>query len=126
MFYKKINGEWFSGLQINLPSGVVLTSSNKENQEGWIWYDEAPLEFTLDNHNYGFEEAELQRQTPTSVNNIDSLFISRKVNNNMHDKLFSVAIFLDNEYYYLENLNYSGILTENEITEKVLTYLQNL
>ena len=126
MFYKKINGEWFSGLQINLPSGVVLNASNKENKEGWIWYDEPPLEFILDNHRYGFEDAEIQRQTPQVVNDITTLVISGNVKNNMNDKLFSVSIFLDNQYYYLENMNYFGILTENEIKEKVKNYLQNL
>jgi hypothetical protein len=126
MFYKKINGDWYKGLNINLPSGIVLSPQNKQDIEGWEWYDEEPIEYTMDSHKEGFSLAMVERQTPTEVLDITSLIVSLEVLENRLNKTFSVPIYLDDEYYYLENLNKSGILTENEITEKVISYLQNI
>lgn len=46
MFYRKeSNGNWNKGLIIYLPKGEILSIDNTENNEGWVWYDEAPAEF---------------------------------------------------------------------------------
>lgn len=47
MFYKKEEIEhWQTANIVNLPNGQVLTSENRENDYGWIWYDEEPIEYT--------------------------------------------------------------------------------
>lgn len=126
MFYKKQNDEWLKGLTIHLPNGEVLTPDNKQDIDGWKWYDEAPIEFTMDNHKEGFTLAMVERQTPTEVQDITSLIISLEVLENRLNKTFSVPIYLDNQYYYLENLHYEGLLTENEIKEKVEGFVNSL
>lgn len=46
MFYKKEeNGSWYSGAQVYIATGEVLTEQNRDNDFGWIWYDEAPEEY---------------------------------------------------------------------------------
>ena len=126
MFYKKINGKWYKAKTVNLPSGEVLTAQNKENNEGWEWYDEPPKEYINSFHLEGFEKAVQERQTPTVVNDINTLAIAPEVVENRQNKTFSVAYFLDNNYYYAENLNYEGILTQNEIEEEVINYLNKV
>lgn len=43
MFYKYENEEWYYGLIIYLPNGEMIDSDNRENNYGWIWYDESPI-----------------------------------------------------------------------------------
>ena len=126
MFYKKENDNWLRGLNIHLPSGEVLTPENKQDIDGWEWYDEAPIEFTMDSHKEGFVLAMAERQTPTEVQDITSLVLSLEVLENRLNKTFSIPIFLDGSYYYLENIQYQGILTEAEIKEKVASFLSLL
>ena len=126
MFYKKINDEWFRGLNINLPNGTVLSPNNKQDIDGWEWYDETPIEYTMDRHKDGFSLAMVERQTPTVVQDITSLVLSLDVLENRLNKTFSIPIFLDGSYYYLENIQYQGILTEAEIKEKVASFLSLL
>lgn len=126
MFYKKENDNWLRGLNIHLPSGVVLSSNNKKDIDGWKWYDEPPIEYTMDRHKDGFSLAMVERQTPTVVQDINSLVVSLEVLENRLNKTFSIPIFLDGSYYYLENLQYQGILTEAEIKEKVESFLSLL
>ena len=126
MFYKKENDNWLRGLNIHLPSGVVLSSKNKKDIDGWKWYDETPIEYTMDRHKDGFSLAMVERQTPTVVQDITSLVLSLEVLENRLNKTFSIPIFLDGSYYYLENIQYQGILTEAEIKEKVASFLSLL
>ena len=126
MFYKKENDNWLRGLNIHLPSGVVLSSNNKKDIDGWKWYDETPIEYTMDRHKDGFSLAMVERQTPTVVQDITSLVLSLEVLENRLNKTFSIPIFLDGSYYYLENIQYQGILTEAEIKEKVASFLSLL
>lgn len=126
MFYKKENDNWLKGLNIYLPSGVVLSSNNKQDIDGWKWYDEPPIEYTMDRHKDGFSLAMVERQTPTEVQDINSLVVSLEVLENRLNKTFSIPIFLDGSYYYLENLQYQGILTEAEIKEKVESFINSL
>lgn len=45
-FYKiESDGNWLVGKTIYLPSGAVLSSDNKINEDGWVWYDEPPQEY---------------------------------------------------------------------------------
>lgn len=50
-FYKQINGEWFHAKYEVIAPNYTLSRKRyeeigeKENKEGWIWYDEAPLEY---------------------------------------------------------------------------------
>lgn len=44
-FYKEIDGQWYTGREITLPTGQVLTEEKRDNDEGWIWYDTAPREY---------------------------------------------------------------------------------
>ncbi|MEX0595716.1 MAG: hypothetical protein WD512_04380 [Candidatus Paceibacterota bacterium] len=126
MFYKKVDENWLKGLNINLPNGIVLSPQNKQNIDGWMWYDEPPLDFIMDSHIEGFEQAIVERQTPIEVVDISSLVISTNVVEDRSKKLFSVAIFLDGSYYFIEKLGYDGLLTENEIEENVITFLEGL
>lgn len=126
MFYKKENDNWLRGLNIHLPSGVVLSPNNKKDIDGWKWYDETPIEYTMDRHKDGFSLAMVERQTPTVVQDITSLVLSLEVLENRLNKTFSIPIFLDGSYYYLENIQYQGILTEAEIKEKVASFLSLL
>lgn len=126
MFYKKIADNWYKGKEINLPNGQIINAENKKNSEGWEWYDEPPKYFILDSHKEGFDEAIVKRKTPAEVKDINTLFISPEVIENRIDKVFSVAIFLDGNYYFVEKLPYQGLLTENEIQEEVIKYLKSL
>jgi hypothetical protein len=45
MFYKKEGENYFEAETVCLPNGKILTTENRENKDGWIWYDEAPKEF---------------------------------------------------------------------------------
>lgn len=47
MFYKKLNDEWFYGMEIHLPSGEILTEENKSNSDGWEWHDLPPENFNV-------------------------------------------------------------------------------
>jgi hypothetical protein len=126
MFYKKENNSWLRGFRINLPSGEVLNAQNKVNSDGWVWYDEPPMDYLMDIHEDGFTTAVSERQSPISVNDISTLLISQEVLENRLKKTFSVAYLVDGSYFYAENLQYEGILTEKEIKEKVLNLLNNL
>ena len=126
MFYKKIGNNWYKGKEINLPNGQIINAENKENSEKWEWYDEPPKDFILDTHKDGFSNAIVERQTPAEVKDINSLIISPDVIKNRIDKVFSVAIFLDGNYYFVEKLPYQGLLTENEIEEEVIKFLKSL
>lgn len=119
MFYKKIGNKWYTGSRINLPNGKLLDKNNKENSEGWEWYDEPPADFLVDEHKEGFEKATEDRITPDSVVDISTLVINSEVLENKREKTFSVSIYLDGAYYYLENLSYDGFLTESEIEQKI-------
>lgn len=52
MFYKEENNEWLIAIEVLLPTSppTTINSSNKENDNGWIWHDEPPQEY-LDWHN---------------------------------------------------------------------------
>jgi hypothetical protein len=48
MFYNKINNDWYCSLNVHLPApdlGVHLSPENRLELQGWVWYDEPPLEY---------------------------------------------------------------------------------
>lgn len=45
MFYKELNGVWYTGKTIFRPTGEELNETNKLELDGWKWYDEAPQEY---------------------------------------------------------------------------------
>ena len=47
MFYKKINNDWFCGVEIILPTQpeTRLDENNTENSYGWEWHAEPPQEY---------------------------------------------------------------------------------
>ena len=47
MFYKKINKEWYCGVEIILPTKpeIRLTTDNRENDYGWEWHDTPTQEY---------------------------------------------------------------------------------
>jgi len=47
MFYKYIQEEdiWATGSKISFPDGVVLSSDNRVEKNGWKWYDTPPAEY---------------------------------------------------------------------------------
>ena len=45
MFYKKEEDNWFIGSIINFPTGEILDENNKEELNGWKWFDEEPQEY---------------------------------------------------------------------------------
>ena len=49
MFYKFENGKWEYGYTVCLPSGEILSVDNKVNLNGWVWYDEQPIDFYVTN-----------------------------------------------------------------------------
>lgn len=46
MYYKFLYEEWLTGHEVYYPDGKVLNSENKENYDGWVWHDVAPIEYT--------------------------------------------------------------------------------
>jgi len=48
MFYKYIQEEdiWVTGSKISFPDGVVLSTDNRIEKDGWKWYDTPPAEYT--------------------------------------------------------------------------------
>lgn len=47
MFYKYENEQWWVGKEIHLPNSDILTENNRENSDGWQWFDEEPIEYTV-------------------------------------------------------------------------------
>jgi hypothetical protein len=47
MFYKynSENNEWYTGLEIHFPKGIVLSVNNKIAHDGWQWHDTPPQEY---------------------------------------------------------------------------------
>lgn len=47
MFYKKMDGNWFTGFEVILPTDPVniLTEGNRVNDHGWEWRDTPPDEY---------------------------------------------------------------------------------
>jgi hypothetical protein len=47
MFYKynSENNEWYTGLEIHCPGGVILSVENQIPHDGWQWHDEPPQEY---------------------------------------------------------------------------------
>lgn len=47
MFYKYIEEDniWVTGNRISFPDGVVLSTDNKIEKDGWKWYDNPPQEY---------------------------------------------------------------------------------
>jgi hypothetical protein len=45
MFYKKEGENYFEAETVCLPNGKILTTENRENKDGWIWYDKQPQDF---------------------------------------------------------------------------------
>ena len=46
MYYKFLYEEWLTGHEVFYPDGKVLNSENKEDYDGWVWHDVAPIEYT--------------------------------------------------------------------------------
>jgi hypothetical protein len=45
-FYKiESDGNWLVGNKIYLPSGIVLSSTNKISEDGWFWSETEPQEY---------------------------------------------------------------------------------
>lgn len=48
MFYKKLDGNWITGIKISYPNGLIVTEINKnEAIDGWVWYDDAPEDYVI-------------------------------------------------------------------------------
>lgn len=47
MYYKynEIEDVWYIGYKITFPDGTTLSIDNKEEKDGWKWYDEPPIEY---------------------------------------------------------------------------------
>ena len=124
MFYKKENNDWKVGSRIALPSGELLSNKNQKNIDGWKWHSEPPEEYLKWKLKNGFKNALLQKNKPKKIIDLKTLIISDEVIENRLNKTFSVAIYVDKNFYFIEDLSYKGLLTDSEIKEEVVKFLK--
>ena len=140
MFYKKINNKYYKGKIINLPSGIILNEDNKENDDGWEWFDEPPIQYIdwkytgIDGYGYNLRIHQMVNDFNIYVDSISNVaFESGKIYNefnglkekttyvNENDEIVAVKNF---ELYKEGNKKGSKLVIdfyniEDEIVEEV-------
>jgi len=126
MFYKKQDNNWQVGSEIEFPDGMSISPQNKQNNKGWAWHDSPPRAYLLEAKKQAFEKAFEQKNKLEIVEDIETLVISDFIIENRKDKKYGVAFYIDGGFFWMDNISYSGFLTENEIVENLIIEIEKI
>ena len=124
--YDKENDSWIVGKEAKFPDGTVINEKNKKSKDGFEWHDKPPKEYLKWKLKNDYKDALTQKNKPEKIIDLKSLIISDEVIENRVNKTFSVAIFLDDDFYFLQDLPYKEPLTDSEIKEEVVKFLKSI